>query len=45
MNIDTNKYKEYKKALQFIKDARPYDYTMNFKEMVKTLQAKASKVL
>lgn len=44
MKIDTEKYKEYKKALQFIKDAKPSNYT-TFRQMVKTLQAKASKVL
>ena len=44
MNIDTEKYKEYKKALQFIKDAKPSNYK-TFSQMVKVLQDKASKVL
>jgi len=44
MNIDVNKYIEYRKALQFIKDARPHDYT-TFREMIKALQQRANKVL
>lgn len=44
MNIDTNKYIEYKKALQFIKEAKPSNYK-TFSQMVKDLQDKANKVL
>ena len=44
MNIDTEKYKEYKKALQFIKEAKPSNYK-TFSQMVKDLQEKANKVL
>jgi hypothetical protein len=44
MNIDVNKYIEYKKALQYIKDAKPYDYK-TFRAMIKSLQDRARKVL
>lgn len=44
MNIDVNKYIEYKKALQYIKDAKPSNFT-TFRNMIKALQNRARKVL